>query len=438
MSDIIEQGQFPCGRPPRRSRWKLAIWLFLGAAVLVAIVAAAWYGIDVARSCTADAYVRCAFRPEAVFGEESAVPRAELEYDIFKNTQMSMMTNRLVLNTALYRETKVRDEKFVIAKFAMFADESDPIKYLTKKLSVSFPDKDEIMKISVTTYDPVQSAAIVTAVREAYMSEVVEAERREREERISELNGIKTAKQQEVKDMLTDLRKIADGLGTGDTDAISQKQRIILDELATVRGECRRNQSDFNRMVGDLAARKADRDAVESVPISDGEVQQEFPNDGILRELQFRLAEMQDAADQVRHTTAQNARSPNLAMSLGEYAKLQEKYNARLDQLKHDVMAKRKGIAEREVKKLEATIEIAKRQNEVAQEELNSLKKEADRIGTPSIDMQMRRAAITSAQKSLEQITAKLDKMNIEAKTAPRVTRYGGDPEPPKHAAPHF
>jgi capsular exopolysaccharide synthesis family protein len=95
-------------------------------------------------------------------------------------------------------------------------------------------------------------------------------------------------------------------------------------------------------------------------------------------------------------------------------------------------MAKRKGIAEREVKKLEAAMEIAKKQNEVAQEDLKALKKEADRIGVQSIDMQMRRAAIVNSQKALDEIAGKLEKLNLEAKMAPRVTKYGGDPEPPK------
>jgi polysaccharide biosynthesis transport protein len=423
MSDISEQGEIPCGRSSGRSRWKLAIGLSLGAIVLVAIVAAAWYGIDAARSYTADAYIRCAFRPETAFSGDNAPPPSELEYEVFRNTQMSAMTNRLVLNTALYRETKVRDQKCVIAKFPMFADASDPIEYLTKKLSVSFPRKDEIMKISITTYDPVQSAAIVAAVREAYMSEVVDAERKQREEKISELNGIKIGKQQEVKDAMTELRKIADTLGTTDTEAISQKQKIILDELATLRGEAIRNQFEYNRMMGELAAHKAERDAVESVPISDLECQQVGAFDPLLKKLGEELAS--------REVTAE-------AKDQAQTDALKKKYAERVDRIREEIRCRNMAECEKEVKRLEAAIEIAKKQHEVAQEELKSLKKEADRIGVQSIDMQMRRAAIVNAQKALDKITAELEKMNVEAKTTPRVTRYGGDPEPPKQAAPLF
>lgn len=420
MSNIIEQGEFACERSSTRSRWKLAIWLFLGAIVLVAIVAAAWYGIDVARSYTADTYVRCSFRPETAFSAESSPPPSELEFDVFKNTQMSLMTHRLVLNNALYRETKVpgQDEKFVIARFPMFANESDPIDYPAKKLSVSFPRKDELMKISVTTYDPVQSAAIVIAVRDAYMTEVVDVERKEREEKISELKSLQISKTQEIKDAMTDLRKMADMLGTTDTDALSQKQKIILDELAILRTESVRNQFEYNRMAGELASQKALRDAAESEEVTDvGAVIWACPQDPIAKTL---------AEELVRYQIAFNERERAVADIVAK------KYADRIEQIRAEIKRRNRTEHEREVKRLEAAIEIARKQNETAQESLKSLKKEADRIGVSSIDMQMRRAAIANAQKSLDKISAELEKMSLEAKTTPRVTRYGPDPEPPR------
>lgn len=412
-----------------RRHWLLATVLGL----VLATIAGGGVWLSIGSRYTAEAYLRCSICEPSIYNSNAHVP-TELEFEVFKNTQMSLMTHRLVLNSALYRDTKVqgKDEKFVIAKFAMLADESDPIGCLTKKLSISFPRKDELMRVSMTADDAVQAAAIVTAVRDAFMSEVVDAERKKRDEKISELNSIKIGKAQELKDQMTDLRRIADTLGTTDTDAISQKQRIILDELATLRAESIRNQFEYNRMMGELAARKAEREAVESVPISDVEVQQECPNDGILHELQLRMADMQDLAEEMKQSIAENTRSPAAVRLMGQYAKLQGKYNDRLDQLKQDIMAKRKGMAEREVKKLEAAIEIAKKQNEAAQEDLKSLKKEADRIGVQSIDMQMRHAAITSSSKALEEITSELERLNVNSKTAPRVTPYGADPEPPK------
>ena len=52
------------------------------------------------------------------------------------------------------------------------------------------------MKVSMTTKNPIHSAAIVTAVVDAYIAEVVEAERKKRDDRISELKRIHVEKSQ--------------------------------------------------------------------------------------------------------------------------------------------------------------------------------------------------------------------------------------------------
>jgi polysaccharide biosynthesis transport protein len=416
MSTKTEEGEILCGRRSTTSRCKIALWLILGGVALVAVVAVVWSGLLEPRSYTADAYVRCAIQQDRYLEKNPPAP-TELEFEIFKNTQMSLMTNRMVLSAALHRETKVGDEKFVIAKFPILADQNDPVNWLIKHLSISFPRKDEIMKVSVTTSDPVQSAAIVNAVRDAYFSEVVDAGRRECEERISELKGIQIGKMQEVKDAMSDLRKMADSLGTSDTDTLNQKQKTILDELANIRAESVRNQFEYNRMMSQLAARKADRDAVENQPISDIECQQYGAFDVVLKKLGEALADREIAAD---------------AKDQAQSDSLKKKYSERIEQIREEIKRKSLADTEREIKKIEAAIEIAKKQNEVAQEELRQLRKEADRIGLSSIDMQMRRAAIVNSQKSLDNITAELDKLMIESKAAPRVTRYGGDAEPPK------
>ena len=109
----------------------------------------------------------------------------------------------------------------------------------------------------------------MTAVQEAYLSEVVDAERKRREQRISELRGIQIAKAQEVKDALNDLKKMALNFGTSETETLNIKQQNTLAELANYRSEMIRNQFDLNRMNADLEALKALRDAAAEQPITD-------------------------------------------------------------------------------------------------------------------------------------------------------------------------
>ncbi len=343
-----------------------------------------------------------------------------------------MITNRLVLNAALHREVKVGDEKYVIAKFPILAEEYDPVGWLIKKLSISFPRKDEILKVSITTKNPAQSAAIVTAVTDAYYAEVVEAERKKRDDRISELRGIQVNKASELKDSLNDLKRMAENLGTSETDTLNIKQKNILDELATFRQESTRNKFDSNRMMSELAARKADRDAIESQPVTDIEVQLLCSNDPILHDLGKQLVDMLAYRETVTSAIAPNSKSQGASMVLNQMARTQEKYNNRMEQLKQELQAKKRAEAEREIKKLEASIEIAKKQNDGLEEDLKRLRKEADRIGVSSIDMQMRRAANENSRKALDSITSELDTLNVENNTAPRVSKLQEAAELPK------
>jgi hypothetical protein len=259
----------------------------------------------------------------------------------------------------------------------------------------------------------------------AYLSEVVDAERKRREERISELKGIQIGKAQEVKDAMTDLRRIADALGTTDSDAISQKQKIILDELAILRAESIRNQFEYNRMISELAAQKSLVQAAENSALSDFECEQFGASDALLKKVGEELANREVAA--VAKDQAQAAEGKDQAQTDA----LKKKYSERIEQIRQEIKRKNMAEHEKEVKRIEAAIEIVKKQNEVAQEDLKALKKEADRIGVSSIDMQMRRTAIANAQKSLDTITAELEKLNVEAKSAPRVTLIQ-EAEPPR------
>jgi capsular exopolysaccharide synthesis family protein len=339
-----------------------------------------------------------------------------------------------VLNAALNRDVKVGDEHFVIAKLPLLEDENDKVDWLMRKLSVSFPRKDEIMKVSVTTKNPVHSAAIVTAVTEANLTEVVETERKERDKRISELRGIQIAKAQEVKDALNDLRKMARNLGTSETETLNLKQQNTLAELANYRSELIRTQFDLNRMNADIASLKAVRDAEAEQSVSDIEIQITCQTDPLLRELGSKLVLEQEQEDIYRDAMAKSSKSRSAQMAMSQLGRVKRQFDIRMEQLRDELTKKKRGELERDIKKYQAQIDVAKQQYAATHDDVDRLRKEADEFGVSSIDMQMRRAANTTSQRSLDSITSELETLSVEAKTAPRVSILQL-PEPPKNEA---
>jgi polysaccharide biosynthesis transport protein len=414
-----------------RRHWVLATALGLLLAPIAGL--SVWLGMGA--RYTADAYLKCAYRDDEVLRRANAGFPSEIEFEVFKNTQLSMILNRLVLNSAVQKKEKVKEKEIMIAKIPLLAEEYDPADLLMRKLSISFPRKDEIMKVSMTTKDPNDSAAIVQAVVNSYIDEVVEAERDKRDKRISELKGIQVTKTDEVKTALGDLRRMADSLGTSDTDALNIKQKNTLDELANLRSEFIRNQFELNRITGELASLKAIQEAAKTQPITDIEVQITCVADPILRDLGADLVYEKQQEQYMVRAISKTSKKASVKEMQGSVGRIQQQYNKRLDELREELTKKKISEVERDVQKFEAHIAILKKQNEIAQEELKQLRKDADRFGMSSIDMQMRRKSIENATKSLDTITAELETLSVEAKKAPRVSKIQDVVEPPKNEA---
>ena len=262
---------------------------------------------------------------------------------------------------------------------------------------------------------------LVNAVVDAYMAEVVDAERKKLDNRIGELKGIQIAKAQEVKDGLNDLRKMAQNLGASETETLNIKQKNTLDELQIYRGEAIRSQFDLNRMQVELASQKALLEVLENEPISDIECEMFASADFVLKKLQEEVFAQKSALRQIQGgINSQN--NAVEAKAKAELDRVEKEYSERIEQIRDEIGKKRKAVVEKEIKKLEAAIDVATKQLQVFQEYVRQLRKVADGFGMSSIDMEMRRAAIKTSQKSLDAITAELEKLQVESHSAPRIS----------------
>lgn len=336
----------------------------------------------------------------------------QAEFDIFKNTQIQLLFSPIVLRAALKRPG--------VADLEIVKKQENPLHWLGRNLKINAPANSEIVQISLPGGDASlkELATLVNAVIDAYMAEIVDAERAKRDQRVTELKKFQMERSQELKDTIVELRKMAESLGTSDSESLTVREKIMLDELALYRTEFVRSQFELNRMLADLTARKAELDVVEQQPITGIEVQAACPNDAILNELATWLAK----ADEFDETAESNGKSPSALLTAKHIERAKKKYEVRLDRLKQDLAQKRRADIEREIKKLEAAIQFLTKQQEAAREELKLLRKEADRIGVSSTNMQMRRADIANREKSLDALTAEIEKLQIELHAPPRIT----------------
>ena len=150
--------------------------------------------------------------------------------------------------------------------------QDDPVKWLARNLHVELPPNSEIMKISLTTSQPDEAALLVGTAVDAYMNEVVDAERHRKQERLNDLDRLYTEKEAEMRNRRTEFKQLAEQLGTGDTGALALKQQIAIQQYAEARNELSRLRSELQRTEDDLQSKRVWLKILESDPSSNSDL----------------------------------------------------------------------------------------------------------------------------------------------------------------------
>jgi polysaccharide biosynthesis transport protein len=410
-----------------RRNWLLSVVLGLCLSTVAGL--SVYFGMGT--QYTATAYLRVAYQEKAIVFASGQQPY-EAEYEIFKNTQMQYVQSRFVLLSALRKP-----EESPISRLSILKEQKDPITWLMTKLKISFPGKAEFMKIEMTTDNAKEAADIVSAVVSAYLTEVVDDEKDKRRQRVSELDRLYTDKDQEVRNKRNDLKTLAEQLGTAETENLNLTQKLTLEELATYRQELARSEFEVGRLRSELASRQAELKAVQSTDISDIECQMYAQNDATLRnlmqEIQYRKMDSEYTSGALKDSGKKASRF--LDQYQVQLDRFEKDYADRMTKIKEEIMHRRQSDVEREIKRTEASIEMASKQQRSNEDDVQRLRKLAQQFGSSSVDVEMLRADIGVKEKSLDIIAAERDKLKVELRANSRVTPLQKEADVPKQAS---
>jgi capsular exopolysaccharide synthesis family protein len=281
---------------------KRRLTIAVGAAVLAALVfgTAAWFLVPRAKY-KAQAVLHVAAQPPRVlFGTVETQERSGgEEYARYQKTQMAWVRSRLVLNTALQQPA--------VQHSRMVQEQEDTVRWLQKELDVHFEAGSELMNIGFSGDQPEELAALVNAVKDAYMEEVVNAEHKRRMSRFDKLRKLKEKYQDQMKVRRQELRKLAESAGTDDRQALALKQQFATEHLASVKRELLEIESQKRRYqaalkMQQLAGSQSSPEAATHA-VSEADVIQAIEQDPYIIDLQHQLAQ----ARQKQESVAANA-----------------------------------------------------------------------------------------------------------------------------------
>jgi uncharacterized protein involved in exopolysaccharide biosynthesis len=220
--------------------WSLAAalrrrWLLASALGFVSAAAAVWFLLPPGEYEVARALRVSAVPQDLLFDQQRGS-----DFNSYKQAQVALLRSRKVFNVAL-RSPRVAGSDWL-------KQTGDPLLWLEKNLRVKFPGGGEIMHVSLqgTAEEVPVLTALVDAVADAYLREVVEKDRVTLQKREQQLREVAAIYEKKVKAIRLSMKGLREQAGSGGAENLLLKQKLAMkeyelavQELARIRSETR-------------------------------------------------------------------------------------------------------------------------------------------------------------------------------------------------------
>lgn len=398
-----------------RRHWFLAT--SLGLICGLAAAAAVW--ISATTTYTSSSLIRVAADSPGIVYQND---KAHSSYELYKGTQMQLLTSDFVLISALRGAG--------IADLPVLKHEPDPVRWLAKSLDVQAPENTEILRLSLSMADGAAAAGIVRAVVDAYVTEVVDKERIERIKRLAELDRVYSEQETELRSKRTELKKLTEQLGSGDKVALSLKEQLSLQEYAEARAEVTRVRGELQKTryaIADNEAKAAAAKAGQARPVTLADVENAVNSDAESTRLQQSLANLDSNLTDAKATVKEDGK---LAKSLMDHfamarKSLEDQVAARRKRLSEHLQTVQTGdpvLLEAEARALEAQAARLAQQEQQAVKEAENQRRQTSLLGNSSIDVEMTRAELGELEKTFGAVADERQRTRVELNSQARIT----------------
>lgn len=364
----------------------------------------------------ATAYLRVAStEPRLVSGAASANAQ---EFEVYKRTQKELVLGRFVLQAAL-RNSQV-------AGIRKVQEQLDPATWLARELEVDFPGGAEIMSISMSGDSPMEAAAYVNAVMDAYIHEVVEVEAQQERNKLDKLTEAHERTIDESRKRRDALRERVDAVGTGDSQALTLKQQIALQRYATLQGEHTRVElelsaadvelQDLRQQQTEGAAPAPPPEEIERAVNADPKVAEQRARVG---DIARRLAETKAAATEEIGKRLVEKYTKRLAEAKQTLADWVAEARVAAQIAAQEVMAGKRAA---EVVRLEHRVALLKQRAEKLKQDLSAAEDDAGMIGASSVDIEIKRAEIEQLDELSRRLGREIETLRVDLMSPRRIT----------------
>lgn len=384
----------------------------LGVLLAVTAAAAVWLVDKPSFSATAVIHIAPS-QPELAF--PTAGRSSGETYEAYRGTQQELLTSRFVLSAA------VSDP--AVADLPMIRGQSDKPAFLRERIAISLPRSTEVMLVSLKGRDRESAIGLVRAVVNAYMEEVVNRDQRRRGKSLSQLETILAEKEIELGRRQAELRKLTGEAGSHDLQALSVKQQVLLQHYGEVRRELLRAQSDIRRIQGEIQAHQAalGGDPAEAV-VPQAEMIAALNSDPLYRDLQ-RGASQMNLETAVLNAAARPAMTARYRRGMVDVEKaIEQQIDVRYQAVRQQVWQNGRAMTGLQIKKLQSQLELLLSQQQALQADVDDLRKQADRLGNWSVEVEVTRSDLKQLRDVLDHLAREKEQLKVELRAASRIS----------------
>jgi capsular exopolysaccharide synthesis family protein len=353
------------------------------------------------------------------------------------------MKTPFVLNTALREPTVNAVEEVQNAE--------NKIDYLQQEIKVTYPGDGELMQVTYSSGSGPSAVTVVNAVVDAYLSEIVASERKDKVDRVNSLEAVHETAENKVRASRNKLKEFAVSLGTGDSESLTVAQQSKLQQFGQMQEKLAEVQYELMQTEGQLKV--ANEIAGQFSQSATGEEQEANP-DEVAAKRESEINELIEKSSEVASLRNEiellQVKMASLANTYGTGFPAYKQAKQEMEQMQL-LLAKRRETAREPAEKalddaeqmeqyrratgtstsgpvtqydamrLATRVEVLRTQEQMLLEKVNKLEEETRKLGTTSIDIELMRSEIAAQEAILQRVGEEIERTEIELKTDSRV-----------------
>lgn len=413
----------PTSPPRRRFRWLRRLFTLL---VLVAIgTGVAWGGWFIRKSYfpryTAKAILRIKAQPEFLL---YPTRRSPAEFELYKATQAELIRSNFVLVAALRSLNTPKsdslgwDSTAAAAANEVIRQQPDAVRWLHDRLRVDFPGGGELIRIHLTAREPIAAAALVNAVVESYMDEIVAAEQSEQRRRLDELDRAYCTKETELRTAKATLNSLRAQLGGENSPAARMQHEFQLElqsqrrRFLELRAQLRSAEVDLNQAKAELRAAQESASAEGGIPPE--ELDRARAQDSVASQLEIELIGRKARRSALAAESAP-ATEGELHRLDREIETIEQELAGRSERAAQRARTARAADLNARIRQTEARRDLLTGQSREVEQVLAEIGRDIRQTGPcRSIDVEIQEVEVAQIEKVLERLREERERLRVE------------------------